>query len=70
MHVNWHSFWFLETSCDTLDLKLNVKCNLSYTLLISAPFMVYIVDQTINEELNTQNIKDNTKVVLLYSNPQ
>ena len=27
--VNWHSFLFLKTSCDTLDLKLNVKWNLS-----------------------------------------
>lgn len=32
--------------------------------------MVYIVDQTINEEINTENIKDNTLDVLLYSNPQ
>ena len=27
--VNWHSLLFLKTSCDTLDLKLNVKWNLS-----------------------------------------
>ena len=28
-YVNWHSFLFLKTSRDTLDLKLNVKCNFS-----------------------------------------
>lgn len=32
--------------------------------------MVCILDQTINEEINTQNIEDNNVDVLLYSNPQ
>ena len=27
--VKWHSFLFLKMSCDTLDLKLNIKWNLS-----------------------------------------
>ena len=29
LYVNWHSFLFLKTSRDTLNLKLNVKWNLS-----------------------------------------
>ena len=31
--VKWHSFLFLKTSHDTLDLKLNVKWNLSNILI-------------------------------------
>ena len=34
---NWHSFLFLKTSRDTLDLKLNVKWNLSNIHTASRP---------------------------------
>ena len=38
VYVNRHSFLFLKTSCDTLDLKLKVKWNLSNIHTGCAPF--------------------------------
>ena len=35
--VDWHSFSFLKSSHETLDLKLNIKWNLSNIHIAHAP---------------------------------
>ena len=58
--VDWHSFLFLKTSHDTLDLRLNVKWNLSnihtghaYTILIVERHCLIIVQVLIDDEVRS-----------------
>ena len=36
--INWHSFLFLKKSCDTLDLKSNIKWNSSNIHIVVDPY--------------------------------